>query len=63
LRRPLSQVGDTFSPKWVNQTGGHVDFVRLEDVGIRGDGHMMMLEKNSDAVVKFIGSWMDKNIK
>jgi pimeloyl-ACP methyl ester carboxylesterase len=57
------RAGDACPPKWINQAGGHVEFVRLEDVGIKGNGHMMMLEKNSDAVIKFIGAWMDKNIK
>jgi hypothetical protein len=36
--------------------------VRLEDVGIRGNSHMMMLEKNSDDVIKFIISWLQKNV-
>jgi pimeloyl-ACP methyl ester carboxylesterase len=55
--------GDACPPKWINQAGGHVDFVRLEDVGIKGNGHMMMLEKNSDAIIKFIDDWVNKNIK
>ena len=37
------------------------DFVRLEDVGIRGNSHMMMLEKNSDEIIKFIVAWLRKN--
>jgi pimeloyl-ACP methyl ester carboxylesterase len=57
------RAGDACPPKWINQAGGHAEFVRLEDVGIKGNGHMMMFEKNSDVVVKFIGNWMDKNIK
>ena len=35
--------------------------VRLEDVGIRGNSHMMMLEKNSDDVIKFIAGWIQKH--
>jgi len=48
--------------KWLNQAGVKTQFVRLEDVGIRGNGHEMMLEKNSDEIAKFIGNWMEKNI-
>ncbi|HEX3447041.1 MAG TPA: alpha/beta fold hydrolase, partial [Isosphaeraceae bacterium] len=34
--------------KWLNQAGVKTQFVRMEDVGLRGNGHEMMLEKNSD---------------
>ena len=39
------------------------DFVRLEDVGISGNGHMMMLELNSDEIIAFIDDWMRNNIE
>jgi len=48
-------------PQWLNQAGVNTDFVLLETVGIRGNSHMMMLEKNSDDVIKFIVSWIQKN--
>ncbi len=48
--------------KWLNQAGVHTQFVRLEDVGIHGNGHEMMLEKNSDDIAKFIGTWIEKNV-
>ena len=48
--------------KWLNQAGVKTQFVRMEDVGLRGNGHEMMLEKNSDEIAKFIAGWMDKNI-
>jgi len=52
---------DSCIPKWFNQAGVKTDFVRLETVGITGNSHMMMLEKNSDDVIKFIVSWIQKN--
>ena len=57
------RAGDSCPPKWINQAGGHVEFIRLEDVGIKGNGHEMFLEKNSDVIIKFIDDWMNKNIK
>ena len=48
--------------KWLNQAGVHTQFVRLEDVGIHGNGHELMLEKNSDDIAKYIGNWIDKNV-
>jgi pimeloyl-ACP methyl ester carboxylesterase len=56
------RVYDPCIPKWLNQAGVKTDFVRLEEAGIRGNGHMMMLEKNSDDVLKFITDWLQKNV-
>jgi pimeloyl-ACP methyl ester carboxylesterase len=56
------RVFDHCLAKWLNQAGVKTQFVRLEDVGIHGNGHEMMLEKNSDEIAKFIGGWLDKNI-
>ena len=33
-------------------------FIRLADRGIHGNGHMMMLEKNSDAIAGVIEGWL-----
>jgi pimeloyl-ACP methyl ester carboxylesterase len=55
------RVYDPCIPKFLNQAGVKADFVRLETVGIRGNSHMMMLEKNSDQVIRFIAGWLDKN--
>jgi len=38
-------------------------YVKLEDVGITGNEHEMMLDKNSDQIAKFFGDWLDKNVK
>src|SRR6185503_10209477 len=37
---------DHCTAKFLNQAGVKTDFIRLEDVGIRGNGHMVMIEKN-----------------
>jgi pimeloyl-ACP methyl ester carboxylesterase len=56
------RVSDHCLAKWLNQAGVKTQFVRLEDVGIHGNGHEMMLEKNSDEIARFIGGWIDKNV-
>jgi pimeloyl-ACP methyl ester carboxylesterase len=56
------RVYDPCIPKWLNQAGVKTDFVRLEEAGMRGNGHMMMLEKNSDDIIKFVDGWMKKNL-
>lgn len=48
--------------KWLNQAGVKTDYVRLEDVGLRGNGHIMMAEKNSAEIAKYLQSWIDKNV-
>jgi pimeloyl-ACP methyl ester carboxylesterase len=48
--------------KWLNQAGVKTAYVRLEDVGLPGNGHQMMSEKNSAGIAKFFMSWLDKNV-
>jgi pimeloyl-ACP methyl ester carboxylesterase len=48
--------------KWLNQAGVKTTYVNLEDVGLRGNGHQMMSEKNSADIAKFFMSWLDKNV-
>lgn len=40
------------------QAGVPVQHLRLEAHGVHGNGHMMMLEKNSDAVAELIDAWL-----
>lgn len=47
---------------WLNQAGVKTDYVRLEDVGLPGDGHQMMSEKNSAGIAKYFMRWLDKNV-
>ncbi|MGH9356275.1 MAG: alpha/beta hydrolase, partial [Terriglobia bacterium] len=48
--------------KWLNQAGVKTTYVRLEDVGLTGNGHQMMSEKNSAEIAKFLQSWIEKNV-
>jgi pimeloyl-ACP methyl ester carboxylesterase len=48
--------------KWLNQAGVKTTYVRLEDVGLTGNGHMMMLERNSDEIAEYLESWIEKNV-
>jgi pimeloyl-ACP methyl ester carboxylesterase len=38
---------DHCSVRFLKQAGVNVDFIKLEEVGVRGNGHMMMLEGNN----------------
>lgn len=48
--------------EWLNQAGVKTTYVRLEDIGLRGNGHQMMSEKDSAAIAKFMMQWLDKNV-
>jgi pimeloyl-ACP methyl ester carboxylesterase len=47
---------------YLQQAGVNVDFVKLAEIGLRGNGHMMMMEKNSDAIAQLIVEWLAKNV-
>ena len=45
---------------YLRQAGVPVEFIKLADIGIKGNGHMMMMEKNSDDIARVIADWLDK---
>jgi hypothetical protein len=45
----------------VHGGGAAVDEIRLGDLGIHGNGHAMMLEKNNAEVAAVITDWIDKH--
>ena len=47
---------------WLNQAGVQTEYVRMEDVGLTGNGHMMMLEENSAEIAEYIGGWLENNL-
>ena len=57
------RVFDSCIPKWLNQAGVKTDYVKLEDVGQPGNGHEMMLEKNSDGIAAYFETWLEKNVR
>src|SRR5262249_3923356 len=46
--------------KFLEQAGVHPTWLNLRALGIHGNGHMMMLEKNSDQIVEVIEKWLRK---
>lgn len=53
---------DHCTVRFLAQAGVKSTFVRLPEVGIYGNGHMMMLEKNSDAIARVIAEWLDRTL-
>ncbi len=48
--------------KWLNQAGVKTEYENLEDVGLRGNGHQMMSERNSAEIAKYFMNWLDKHV-
>jgi pimeloyl-ACP methyl ester carboxylesterase len=53
---------DHCTARWLTQAGVPTTFLRLEDAGLRGNGHMMMLEKNSDQVADVLADWIRQTL-
>jgi hypothetical protein len=43
---------------WLNEAGARAEYLWLGDRGIAGNGHMLMLEDNSDAIGRVILDWL-----
>jgi predicted transglutaminase-like cysteine proteinase len=54
---------DHCTSKFLTQAGVPNTHLRLEAVGIRGNGHMMMMEKNSSEVAGAIADWIEANLR
>jgi pimeloyl-ACP methyl ester carboxylesterase len=44
--------------RYLSQAGVKNDFIRLQDVGIYGNGHLMNVELNSDQIAQFLVNWL-----
>lgn len=49
---------DYLTAMFLKQAGVDVEYVMLGDVGIHGNGHMMMIEKNSRDISQFLDQWI-----
>lgn len=54
---------DHCTVNWLAQAGAKVEFLRLADVGIYGNGHMLMLEKNNIQIAAFVSHWVNKTMR
>jgi len=57
------QAYDHCTAKYLTQAGVTTDYIRLQDRGIRGNGHMVMIEKNNLVIARLIDEWVVKNVK
>ena len=55
-------VSDHCNSLFLKQAGVDNDFVRLPDIGIHGNSHYLMLEKNSDQIAGVVANWLRKRV-
>jgi len=53
-------VYDHLTVKFLEQAGVEPSFIRLADVGIRGNGHMLQLERNNQEIAAVMMDWLEK---
>ncbi len=53
---------DHCTSQYLTQAGVRHSFIQLAERGIRGNGHMMMLEKNNLDIAKLIVEWINANV-
>jgi pimeloyl-ACP methyl ester carboxylesterase len=57
------QVYDHCTSKYLAQAGVKNEYIRLQDKGIHGNGHMVMIEKNNLDIAHVIDEWVVANVK
>jgi pimeloyl-ACP methyl ester carboxylesterase len=51
---------DHCTVKYLDQAGVHSTWIKLGEAGIHGNGHMVMIEKNSDAIAAVLDTWINE---
>jgi len=57
------QVYDHCTAKYLNQAGVKTEYIRLQDKGIFGNGHMVMIEKNNLDIARLVDGWLQNNLR
>jgi len=47
---------------YLRQAGVAAEHLRLEEHGLHGNGHMMMIERNSEAVAALVAEWLERRV-
>ena len=53
---------DHCTVKYLQQAGLRPTWIKFADVGIHGNSHVMMLEKNNRQIGAVIARWLDKTV-
>jgi len=56
-------VYDHCTAKYLGQAGVKTELIRLQDRGIRGNSHIMMIEKNNLDIARVVDDWLLEKLK
>ncbi|RDL31147.1 uncharacterized protein BP5553_09936 [Venustampulla echinocandica] len=48
--------------QFLEQAGVHVEWLKLAEAGIHGNGHLQFMEKNSNIIAAVLEAWVKKNV-
>jgi hypothetical protein len=51
---------DHCTVNYLRQAGVKLTYIRLADIGIKGNSHVMMLEKNNKEIAAVLAKWLDE---
>jgi hypothetical protein len=56
---------DPCTVKYLRQAGVDANFtwLKLQDIGIQGNGHFMFVEKNSDQIAGVVLDWIQQHVQ
>ena len=54
----MHSMYDEFTVRFLRQAGVQVEWLKLEDVGIKGNGHMQFMEKNNLEIIRVLEQWI-----
>lgn len=54
---------DHWTAEYLTQAGIKNTYVRLQDCGMSGNGHMLMMEQNNLEIAAFVDKWIRNNVK
>jgi pimeloyl-ACP methyl ester carboxylesterase len=54
---------DPCTSKYLTQAGVEHTWLKLQDIGISGNGHFYFIEKNSDQVAEVVYRWIGENVE
>jgi hypothetical protein len=57
LQRGLKKVDMAYGEA-IKKAGGSADWINLPDIGIKGNSHMLMQDKNNSEIAEVIQKWL-----
>jgi hypothetical protein len=54
---------DPCTSRYLNQAGVEHTWIRLEQIGIHGNGHFDFIEDNSDQVAGVVREWIENHVE